>query len=482
MLLQLIHLLPIVIVVSGRHRLEPPDGRSLHCAGQSTDAFAKYSHFMKNSSDSVKPVPAVYMIYTGLNSFNSKGDGVKWFKNLNSTFASYGKDQWLIPQIGLALPHGNDLADIGKGKYDVAISELTAGLLAFRRPALVRVGYEFNGPWNNYPSEDYKVAWKKIVKPWRSHAQLNDIAAIWDFACDVSGERLKWEDWYPGDETVDWWGVNIFSGDSAADGSCVANYVAAAKKAGYPVILGESTPRGYGVLTNSYVELQPKNVSSTLCVGVSDASTDEGKNVVLWSCGKSKKNAAPTGGSNQWWYFYDDGTVVDFEGLCLTSANASGYVVTYDCTWHGAKDVDRWSLTSNGKLKNTGSGECIKADGSAKEGAKLATVDCKESSALRWESVEINNTDGNHSWKKWFDPYLTLVKDQTVKGFCYINWDWGYISRKDTFNWYDWGDCRLDRSDAQLVGGKWRTALAKGEEFIHGVNRSKLCELLNCTQ
>ena len=51
------------------------------------------------------------------------------------------------------------------------------------------------------------------------------MASVWDYSCDAAGKKAQ--DWYPGDDVVDWWGVNIFSGSSAPDSSCVKAFVKA---------------------------------------------------------------------------------------------------------------------------------------------------------------------------------------------------------------------------------------------------------------
>ena len=42
------------------------------------------------------------------------------------------------------------------------------------------------------------------------------------------------------------------------------------------------------------------------------------------------------------------------------------------------------------------------------------------------------------------------------------------------FNWYDWGDARIEKSS--LVGDRWRDALADGA----AKNQSELCAALGC--
>jgi hypothetical protein len=83
-------------------------------------------------------------------------------------------------------------------------------------------------------------------------------------SADASSDRLDWHPWYPGDDVVDWWGVNIFDGHrfasshvmglvaislelySAATSNYVTAFVNESSWRGFPVMLGESTPRKIG--------------------------------------------------------------------------------------------------------------------------------------------------------------------------------------------------------------------------------------------
>ena len=91
----------------------------------------------------------------------------------------------------------------------------------------------------------------RIVAPWEKDPKLKDLVAnVWDYSCD--GNNLKPEPYYPGDDVVDWWGVNIFSGNSMPDSTCVTDFVSNAKSKGFPVVIGESTPRGKGAQDSSW--------------------------------------------------------------------------------------------------------------------------------------------------------------------------------------------------------------------------------------
>eukprot|EP00483_Globobulimina_turgida_P011509 UN11531 len=116
------------------------------------------------------------------------------------------------------------------------------GIVASQRPFYIRLGYEFNGQWNNYPSTDYKLAFQRITKMLRANTFTNKyVATVWDYAADAA--NTNYMEWYPGNDYVDWWAVNVFSDANAPTASGVISYCVDAKSKGYPVMLGETTPR-----------------------------------------------------------------------------------------------------------------------------------------------------------------------------------------------------------------------------------------------
>ena len=69
----------------------------------------------------------------------------------------------VLPHVGISLtPGGTVLNQITAGEYDFAIRELAATLPLVGRPVFLRLGYEFNGHWNNYTASAYVAAWRRI--------------------------------------------------------------------------------------------------------------------------------------------------------------------------------------------------------------------------------------------------------------------------------------------------------------------------------
>eukprot|EP00927_Polykrikos_kofoidii_P061716 TRINITY_DN56556_c0_g1_i1.p1 TRINITY_DN56556_c0_g1~~TRINITY_DN56556_c0_g1_i1.p1 ORF type:complete len:471 (+),score=67.69 TRINITY_DN56556_c0_g1_i1:88-1500(+) len=449
------------LVTLARHTLEPREG-VLHCAGQSKGAFDEYSKFMAPHAQ-----PGISMVYYELSTFNKAGTGSGWAMNVLANLGNDASHQ-VLPQIGLALPQGSELAKVGWGYYDVAIGELTRGLKALGRPAYVRVGYEFNGDWNNYPADSYKAAYRRIVAPWKAdHELAKAVASIWDFSCDSSGGRRTASNWYPGDDVVDWWGVNIFSGDSSANSPCVLGFVAEAQSRGYPVSLGESTPRFRGVLNSPGYQLK----SGNLCLDVNNGSPNRGERVIMWRC----DSHASTGN----WHEISDGTLQNGVGLCLAVAgqgtSAGTPAITWDCG-SGPGNEDKVWRRRGAALVN-GQGACLRA--STALAGDVTVGSCNGAAEEQWQWLNVGRSDGQATWDSWFKPYFTLMEKPAVKMACYINWNWRDWSNHADHSWWDWGDCRIERADASIVGRKWRASMSAAG-VINALPASELCDRLGC--
>ena len=219
-------------------RLEPKGDRVIHGAGQSDEEFRRYFETVGQTK------PLVYMSYLGLRG----GDPAGFFARLKTRLDAYPSGTFLIPQIGLSMtkdgaPEQHYEHEVAAGKYDAQIEALCRGLRDLGRPAYVRIGYEFNGQWNGYRPETFKAAWVRIVSAIRRHG-LDEAAAVWCYAPD--GKDKDYLAYYPGDGYVDWWSIDTFSASHFTATDSLA-FVAAADAHGFPVMIGESTPRKVGV-------------------------------------------------------------------------------------------------------------------------------------------------------------------------------------------------------------------------------------------
>jgi len=150
----------------------------------------------------------------------------------------------MVPPGGKPERHYEHL--VAQGEYDEQIEQLCQALSELGAPAFVRIGYEFNGSWNGYEPAAYKAAWKHLVKAFRAH-RLDNVAAVWCYVPRGGKLTYSFMDWYPGDEWVDWWGLDLFWPDSFTYHDALS-FMDQAAKHKFPVMIGESTPRSVGVL------------------------------------------------------------------------------------------------------------------------------------------------------------------------------------------------------------------------------------------
>jgi hypothetical protein len=214
-----------------------PQGKIINGAGQDLAAYKNYWNVMHTQNK-----PLMYMTYLSLREATSD-----WADGLKADLMSHtGKFQ--IPQIGLSMandgiPSSHYEQDVASGLYDKQISMFIDGLQKLAIPAYVRIGYEFNGvSWNGYGTTTYKNAFIHITNMIRARGV--EVATVWDLSIDGVTNYM---DYYPGDEYVDWWGINIFSAGHFTDPNA-KNFMDDAGTHKKPVLIGETTARYVGVL------------------------------------------------------------------------------------------------------------------------------------------------------------------------------------------------------------------------------------------
>lgn len=157
---------------AGVFRYLQPDNMDLmlHGAGQSAAAFKAYWDFMPNATK-----PMLYMTYTSLNA-SSQEKVQQYFEELEEECAQYTDEFYTIPQIGLSMTSGGQGYDgaVARGELDEQISWLVDALQhILKRPAYIRIGYEFNGDWNGYDPKTYPKAFARVAKAVRATKKVS---------------------------------------------------------------------------------------------------------------------------------------------------------------------------------------------------------------------------------------------------------------------------------------------------------------------
>jgi|GEM_PF-1222640 len=174
-----------------------------------------------------------------------------------------------IIQLGLALT-GGQLAEVTTGSLDTKIRGLATFLKSTGHPILLRIGYEAEGPWNNYPAATYIQAFQRIVTILRGGQVAgvtgdvaDNVAMVWHLAAGnnaISSYTVdSISEWYPGDAYVDWIAVSWFgqgTNTSGASSDSLARNVVASFAATHakPLMIAESAPRDFTASPNNQMD------------------------------------------------------------------------------------------------------------------------------------------------------------------------------------------------------------------------------------
>ena len=112
--------------------------------------------------------------------------------------------------------HGDDLdrnasqQDLLNGVFDDHIDQIgNFALSNADQPIFVRIGYEFDGPWNAYNADTYRAVYRYMVDRWRAMG-VENMAYVWQSATWGATDPNGIQAYYPGDEYVDYVGLSFF--------------------------------------------------------------------------------------------------------------------------------------------------------------------------------------------------------------------------------------------------------------------------------
>lgn len=148
-----------------------------------------------------------------------------------------------IAQVGLNFnlnenPDNNFEDAVAAGDYDKEIRRLFLDIKRLGIPVLLRVGLAFNASFHNYAPGPFKEAFRRV---WRimNQTETNNVALVWDFVpFEPDTDFMKY---YPGDDYVDWWALEVFLIEDISR-PCTKAFLDAAAQHKKPVILSETTP------------------------------------------------------------------------------------------------------------------------------------------------------------------------------------------------------------------------------------------------
>ncbi len=226
-------------------KFEPADGKCLFFIGQDLGAVGGLATYNNGYCDYFDP-PAGFTTYTNLSpgdqSFGYTNNGNDGLKRVSNWGAGDVCAQCLVDDpdfkysaISIGLSIVNHEKAIAKGKHDELIKELALWIKGLgQRPVFLRIGYEFDGwEWNHYTKKHYLAAWKHIHNMF-NEMTVSNVAFVWQSKGVGSNQKIL-EDWYPGDDLVDWCGYSYF-------GNPDEEMLTFARKHKKPVFIAEATP------------------------------------------------------------------------------------------------------------------------------------------------------------------------------------------------------------------------------------------------
>lgn len=180
----------------------------------------------------------------------------EFFSALEAHFLTH-EHACLIPQIGIMMNDTEEPAahyedQVAAGQLDDRIRLLSVHLERLNRPVFLRVGFAFNGEWNNYDPKAYQDAFVHMRQTLVEERPVlkERVAFVWSFAPAGADDAFK--KYYPGDEHVDWWALDVFNiFDTKRE--CTERFLREAHEHRKPVMVAEATPLGIGTANGRMV-------------------------------------------------------------------------------------------------------------------------------------------------------------------------------------------------------------------------------------
>ncbi|MEQ9299597.1 MAG: glycosyl hydrolase [Cyclobacteriaceae bacterium] len=224
----------------GAPKFAPEDGQALLIVGQDLGAVGGLATHDDGYIDHVDHIPAGVTTYTSLNTLAGLRTLANWGSgdvNAQAYLEDASFDNSCMA-IGLYLV--NQLDNIIAGNFDGRIDILGNWIKDSGRPVFLRIGYEFDGSWNDYNAAKYKEAWIYIVNRF-DDLEVRNVAYVWQSA-GINTPNI--ERWYPGDEYINWMAYSHFDGPNP--GQSIRTFAVERSK---PIMIAEATPRGRDLKT-----------------------------------------------------------------------------------------------------------------------------------------------------------------------------------------------------------------------------------------
>jgi hypothetical protein len=217
--------------MESRKGFVPPEGKVLLIIGQDKQTIDDYVKDLGR-------VPAGLMGYTSVQRAEGIYEEIDHGGGIQHLQYEVEKYPDTVMQVGLYMV--DVLDEIIKGVYDENIEKIGNWIITSKRPVYLRIGYEFDGPHNQYDPGLYVKAYRYIVDKFND-MQIKNIAYVWHSYANHTDIPVT--EWYPGDEYVDWIGLSYFNSEQ----SFIEGIAQLARQKNKPLMIAEAAPFGIDV-------------------------------------------------------------------------------------------------------------------------------------------------------------------------------------------------------------------------------------------
>ncbi len=260
---------------------EPALGKVLLIIGQDMGAIGGFETPNNNGyTNNISIKPGGVTTYTSLPSLGGLSSKTNYGSGDICAQCIVANPAYTQSTLAIGLYMVNQEKNVAEGKLDIQIKIIGKWIKDINRPVFLRIGYEFDGNWNHYDPTDYKKAFQRISNIFDS-LQVKNCALVWQ-ACTspvddiIEGKHEDINDWYPGDEYVDWVGYSWFL-SSAKQTELTDELLNFARAHNKPVMVSESAPQGYDI-----ANLTKRNIVGILD-GPSGAGTKKKTAAEIWN-------------------------------------------------------------------------------------------------------------------------------------------------------------------------------------------------------
>jgi hypothetical protein len=246
--------------------LEPEAGKVYHgVQTMNFDGDRELSGYLGALNDSTLQ-PAVRGFFFTIPGSRGPAKALKGLADFYHTADSIG----FIPELSLFLNDGiasTDSIIAVSDEYDWIIDSVIMLSKGYGKSMFLRIGGEFNGPWNGYHKHHYVTMFRKVVDRFEAAGFRDSIAVNWCYEPagpnDFDSVDIQGNLWYPGDGYADWFGLDVFNpedfdqslpdyrrGIITPKGKS-ERFLAMAREKGKPVFLSETSAKGMNI-SNDY--------------------------------------------------------------------------------------------------------------------------------------------------------------------------------------------------------------------------------------